>query len=191
MPKPVPPLQPLPKSKGFLEALGRLPILEGDPIELQFLPQLTASRGTLLSGEGLGKAVHAASYLRTRQMTLESDLLENDTELTRILLHELFHFIWVRLGNEKRKSYQELLLAELRLRCRGEAGWSAEHVKARIKKPGRSRLWRLYVCESFCDSGAAYAAQLTAHPEFTLAKSFWARRSKWLGILLAADRINI
>ena len=122
-------------------------------------------------------------------MTLESDLLENDTELTRILLHELFHFIWVRLGNEKRKSYHKLLLAEHRRRCRGEAGWSAEHVKARLRKYGQSRLWRLYACESFCDSGAAYAARLIAHPEFTLAKSFWAKRSNWFGILLAAERI--
>ena len=166
-------------------------MLEGDPIQLRFLPRLTASRGKLLSGAGFGKAVHAASYLRTRQMTLESELLENDAELTRILLHELFHFIWLRLGNEKRKSYQELLLAEWRRHARGEAGWSAEHVKARIKKPGRSRLWRLYVCESFCDSGATYADRLTAHPEFTLAKSFWAKRSEWFGILLATDRIYI
>lgn len=158
---------------------------------MRFLPQLTASRGKLLSGAGFGKAVHAASYLRSRQMTLESELLANETELTRILLHELFHFIWLRLSNARRASYQALVLAEWRRRSRGEAGWSAEHVKARIKKPGRSRLWRLYVCESFCDSGAAYAARLTAHPEFTLAKSFWDKRSQWLGIFLAADRIAI
>lgn len=124
-------------------------------------------------------------------MTLETELLQNETELTRILLHELFHFIWLRLGNEKRNSYEALLLEEFRRKARGEAGWPAEVVKARIKHPDGSRLWRLYCCESFCDSGAAYAALLTEHPEFTLAKTFWTKRSKWFGINFALDRISI
>ena len=124
-------------------------------------------------------------------MTLEIELLSDETELTRILLHELFHFIWLRLGNRKRNSYEALLLEEFRRKSRGEAGWSAEIVKARIEHPGRSRIWRLYCCESFCDSGAAYAARLTTHTEFTLAKSFWAKRNNWFGILLASERISI
>ena len=124
-------------------------------------------------------------------MTLDSGLLANDTELTRILLHELFHFVWLRLGNTLRCEYEAILNAELKRRARGEAGWSAEHVKLRKVKPGKSRLWRLYVCESFCDSAAVLAGRLTSHSEFTLAKSFWAKRSSWLGILFTSDRIYL
>ena len=189
--KPPPPLRPLPQSRRFLAALKRLPILDGGPIALQFLPGLTSSRGKLLSSAGHGKEVHAASFLRTRRITLESALLKAEAELTRILLHELFHFIWLRLGNRKRRQWEALLLAEFRRKARGDAGWSAEHVKLLIEQPGQSKLWRLYVCESFCDSGAVYAGRLTAHPEFTLAATFWAKRTEWLGIILGAERISI
>ncbi len=124
-------------------------------------------------------------------MTLASELLDDEIELTRILLHEMFHFVWLRLGNARRKEYEALLIEEFRRRARGDAGWSAEHVKVCIKQPGQSRLWRLYVCESFCDSAAVFVGGLTAHAEFTIAKSFWKKRCDWLGILLTADRMYI
>jgi len=165
--------------------------MEGAPIELEFLPQLTTARGKLLSGAGRGTEVHAASFLRLRRMTLDSILLKDDEELTRILIHELAHFMWMRLGNVKRREWEALLTAEFRRKARGDAGWSAEHVKILLKEPERTKRWRLYVCESFCDSVAAYAAELTSHAEFTLANSFWSKRVAWLGIILAAKRISI
>jgi hypothetical protein len=81
----------------------------------------------------------------------------NKTEHERILLHEIFHFVWVRLGNPRRREWEALLAREWKARARGEAGWSAEWRKRALRSDDvaqRTLAWREYCCESFCDTGA-------------------------------------
>ena len=80
-------------------------------------------------------------------------------ELARILTHELFHFAWVRLSNQSRRSYEALVRNEWKRRTRGELGWSAESRKAALFQGSRiaarrGKYWREYLCESFCDTAA-------------------------------------
>ena len=91
------------------------PEVRGLPIRITFLPALHAHRRRLLSGKSApGKEVHAGSFLRQRRIVLDAALKRQPHELARILMHELFHFAWLRLGNPKRKSYEDLLRNELR-----------------------------------------------------------------------------
>ncbi|MFN3326541.1 MAG: hypothetical protein ACK5AZ_23845 [Bryobacteraceae bacterium] len=161
------------------EALRRLPEIEGSGIEIRFEPKLTAHRGKLLSGAARGEPVHAASFLRERRIVLDSSLLRQPEELSRILIHEIFHFAWVRLGNLRRHSYERLLATE---RTRGELGWSAEWRKAALKQAdvrNRTRRWREYTCESFCDSAAWLFGTAGRHPEFTLEAAGRQGRRQW------------
>ena len=106
-----------------------------------------------------GNEAHAATFLRSRLIVLDHDLLSDPAEHRRILLHELFHFAWLRLGNPARRKWEELLAVEWRARVRGEAGWSAEWRKQLLSPRdlrSRSRRWRDYCCESFCDTGAVF-----------------------------------
>jgi hypothetical protein len=157
----------------------RLPVLEGRPIRVSFLPELTALRGKLLSRAGKGNAVYAGSDIRKRTMVLDSELASDPSELERILFHEIHHFIWVRLGNPVRFSYEALVAAE---RSRGELGWSSESLKVQLTdddRKSRSRLWRDYVCESFCDTGAWLYSSTRKHEEWTLAGRFRTTRKGW------------
>src|SRR5712692_2512543 len=124
------------------------PEVRGLPIEIAFLSALRAHRGKLLSGDaGAGWEVHAGSFLRQRRIVLDAALKKQPRELQRILTHELFHFAWLRLGNPRRRSYEDLLLREFRSSVKGELGWSAERVKATITRADstrRTRRWREY-----------------------------------------------
>jgi len=170
------------------QALSKLPVLQGAPIRLEFLPCLTARRGQLHSNESHGQAVHAATFLRKRSITLDAELTRQPSELKRILIHELFHFIWVRLGNKRRNTWQILIEQELRARSRGELGWSAQWRKDTGRWSGRP--WREYLCESFCDTAAWFYAR-RAHEEFTLAPRFRARRAGWMKELVGSGFLPI
>jgi hypothetical protein len=127
-------------------------------------------------------AIHAASDIRGRRILLDRSLLEDGDDLRRIFIHELFHFVWVRLSNRTRKNFEGLLQHELGSRARGELGWSAEMRKAKLSADDplrRSRKWREYVCESFCDTAGWWFGRLQSHPEFTLAQRFRNRRAAW------------
>ena len=90
------------------------PEVRGRPIRITFSPELRSHRGKLLSGKAApGKEVHATSFLRQRRMVLDAALKKQPGELARILTHELFHFAWLRLGNPKRRSYEDLLRGEI------------------------------------------------------------------------------
>src|SRR5882672_1056152 len=103
--------------------------------EIAFLPALRAHRGKLLSGDSAaGREVHAGSFLRQRRIVLDSALKKQPRELDRILTHELFHFAWLRLGNPKRRSYEDLLRREFRRSVKGELGWSAESAKTALTR---------------------------------------------------------
>ena len=136
----------------------------------------------LLSGSGKGTAVHAAAFLRSREIILEDQLLKTPRRLGRIFAHEVFHFVWLRLGNRKRLLFERLLQAEMERGARGELGWSAESLKRGLTvwdRATRSEKWRHYACESFCDTaGWAFGGQ-TRYAEMTLAKQFRKFRMRW------------
>jgi hypothetical protein len=122
-------------------------------------------------------------------MVLDKALFENRRELARVLVHEVFHFAWPRLGNTVRRSYEELLEAEFRRSARGELGWPSEVVKLRLSDDDvdeRSRRWREYACESFCDTAAWLYSGLRNHPEWTLGTQYRLRRASWFDALREA-----
>ena len=170
------------------------PALCGRPVRIEFLSGLTVYRGKLLSGESKGQEVHAGSFLRERRIVLDTALLENWDELNRILVHELFHFAWVRLGNPKRRSFETLLRSEYSAKARGELGWSAQWRKDALTVAdfeSRSRRWRDYSVESFCDSAACLYSGCKVHAEFTLANRWKRRREKWFAGIFEASGVLI
>jgi hypothetical protein len=173
-------------------ALRGFPQMVGAPLTIEFSPRLTARRGKLESGGGRGVEVHAASFLRQRRVVLDRDLIGRPRELSRILAHELFHFVWLRAGNPARRSFESLIEAEHRRRTRGELGWSAERRKLELTpedRRRRSRAWREYVCESFCDSAAWLLGPAVRHDEFTLAPRFRAARKAWFATFLGTREL--
>ena len=158
------------------------PVFAGGAISLELGPQLQAWRGQLLFGGTRGKAVYAASFIRERRIVLATELVASRDLFRSILLHELFHFAWVRLGNQRRNRFAELLQAELKGRARGELGESAEVYKAAIFAESKfaGRRWRDYCCESFCDSGASLLVGPPRGFGPVLSRCWRERRFRWL-----------
>jgi hypothetical protein len=160
--------------------LRRMPGLTGAPVRIQYEPGLCDRRGP----------VHAGAFLRERRIAFDCTAVE----FPRIFVHELAHFIWLRLGNPLRRSWEDCLRAEMRTRAAGELGWSAEWRKSALD-PGdimsRTRRWREYCCEAFCDTAAWLWSGLGRHPEFTLAANLRSARRKWFAANLAARRLSI
>jgi hypothetical protein len=173
----------------------RLGALEGRSIGLRFVPALTADGRHLYSNRQLGQPVYAGSFIRKRQIVLDQELERQPRELARILVHELFHFAWVRLGNPVRQSYGALVREEWKKRARGELGWSAESRKRVLLKGSKhstdSPSWRDYVCESFCDSAAWIYSGVRRHPEYTLAARHRNRRVEWFKAVFQGRAIPI
>jgi hypothetical protein len=149
-----------------------VPPLEGAPVEIRILPGLRDEYGP----------AHAGSFIHPRLIHLNSALLANPSELQRIFVHEIFHFAWVRLGNPRRRLYEYLVCREIREGTAGELGWSSEWRKMALT-PGdvreRSRRWREYVCESFCDTAAWRFSGVRRHAEYTLAAAARRTRTRW------------
>lgn len=167
---------------------------QGQPIQVQFVPALRACRGKLLRGEGPGVAVHAGTFLRQRRIVLDASLLATPGELARILIHELCHFVWWRLDNSSRRSYEELVEGEIRQGASGELGWSAEWRKRALTVPdrrARTRRWREYVAESFCDTAAWLYSGSRRHVEVTLAAPFRRQRRAWFRHAQKLKRISL
>jgi hypothetical protein len=167
-----------------LDVFAGLPAMFGNPVYFELYPSLTAHRGQLFSGADIGTPVHAAAFIRKRIVVLETGLLAQTDRLRLILIHEVFHFVWVRLGNGQRQAFADLLADELRAKARGEVGESAG-VKKRLFQEQSSfavplRLWRDYVCESFCDSAAAFFSGVVDKEHCTLAARWAKRRYEWL-----------
>jgi hypothetical protein len=161
---------------------------------VRLAPELRARDGHLISGGSSGAPVHAGSFLRTREIVLESELLDQPMEFARIFLHEVFHFVWRCAGNPLRRSWEALLEGEWRRGARGELGWSAEGRKRRLgpgDRAARSRRWREYACESFCDSAAWLLGGAREHEEFTLARRFRENRRRWFGPLLSRAALRV
>jgi len=159
------------------------PQFDGRGIRLTFRSHLRTVDRRLYSGARArrmerGQEVHAATFIRSRRIVLDSALRGANRELHRILIHELFHFAWVRLSNAQRRGYEATITTEWGARARGELGWSAEMRKSRLRTTG-GRAWREYVCESFCDTAAWLYSGVRRHEEYTLARGFRERRRAW------------
>jgi hypothetical protein len=150
-----------------------IPRTAGRPVRIEF-------RRTLV--DAAGDPAHAATFLRQRRMVIEEALMADADDFARIFVHELFHFAWLRLGNAKRKSYERVIAGELQRGLRGELGWSAEWRKKKLDRRDwkeRTRRWREYCCESFCDTAAWRYAGVSKHQEFTLESSARQMRGEW------------
>jgi hypothetical protein len=145
------------------------------------LPNLTAYRGKLLSGSGLhGIPVHAASFIRRREIVLEAELLRKPRKLRLITVHEIFHFVWARLGNRDRADYAALLWTEMSARARGELGESSDRQKSLLRTGCLgTAAWKFYACESFCDTAAWLYSGIRHHKEFILAARWRNLRRRW------------
>lgn len=167
--------------------------MQGRPIRVRFRNPLRVSRGEITGSDSRGVEVHAASFLPKRLIVLEGALLRNSAELRRVLIHELFHFVWWRLGNPNRHAWEQLLGAEFESNARGDLGWSAQSRKetlARRDREDRNNRWRDYVCESFCDTAAWFFARVPSS-EHTLKPRFCAKRRAWFASILASGVLSI
>lgn len=157
----------------------------------------------LIVGAGeSGSRMHAASFLRLGRIVIDEVLLKQPRELARILYHEIFHFVWARLGNPTRLSYENMLRREIALGARGELGWPSEAKKLALRQRAvpancaarfeRQRLWSEYVCESFCDSAAWFCLPgWRRHREWTLKPRFRERRRRWFQMADVLPRLQL
>ncbi|HJZ97504.1 MAG TPA: hypothetical protein VKE70_13435 [Candidatus Solibacter sp.] len=142
-----------------------MPAMCGAQIRLEYAPGLRDRRGP----------VHAGAFLRERRIAFDC----TRAEFPRILAHEVAHFVWIRLGNAARRSWEEVLCRESGA---GELGWSAEWRKAALDardRGARTRRWREYCCEAFCDTAAWLWSGVARHDEFTLARRWRETRRRW------------
>ncbi len=163
----------------------QLRLFDGAPVKIRYR---TGLRDTA------GNPAHAATYLRRREIILDPELKTHAAQHRRILLHEFFHFAWVRLGNPRRAAWEAFLKAEWEARARGEAGWSAEWRKRKLSSRDvgeRSRFWREYCCESFCDTGAFVLGVGCDRTEVTLAPTRRRARIAWFAGNFPARRFRI
>jgi hypothetical protein len=145
-----------------------LPNLAGRPIRVEIRPCLGAHL--------------AATSIPRRVILMDAEVLQTQGDFERILVHEIFHFVWRRLSNSTRRSWEKILETEHARKARGELGWSAEWRKLKLKSTDRSHrtpAWRRYACESFCDSAAWLFSGLSKHEEFTLPARFRRQRKSW------------
>ena len=150
-----------------MSAISGLPALTGSPLYIRCLPQLTAHRGKLLSGDAQsGTPVHAASFIRRREIVLETELLKKP-DLPLILVHEIFHFVWARLGNRKRAEYSALLAEERQRNARGELGESAE-VRKQLAPGSRDYVWKV---SAILPPGSTRRSKAAHHLGATMARS--------------------
>jgi hypothetical protein len=125
---------------------------------------------------------HASTSIRKRVILLDRGVLRRPGEFERILIHELFHFVWVRLSNASRRDWESVLREEFARGIRGELGWSSEWRKGTLEIDNasvRDARWRRYACESFCDTAAWMFTGLGSHDEFTLAGAARKGRRRW------------
>ncbi len=150
-----------------------IPPVTGRPVRVEFERALLDTTGA---------AAHAATFLSERRMVFEEALMADADDFARVFTHELFHFAWLRLGNGKRRAYERVVGQEIRERVRGELGWSAEWRKKGLTerdRAARTRRWREYCCESFCDTAAWRYAGVKRHKEFTLLAAARVKRAGW------------
>jgi hypothetical protein len=157
------------------------------------LPPLAGKPIRVVIRKSLGPHLAATSIPR-RTILLDSEVLRQPGDFERILVHEIFHFVWVRLSNAARWSWEHLLAEEITQRVPGELGWSAEWRKSRLRPSdarNRTGAWRRYACESFCDSAAWLYAGLQGHQEFTLPGPQRTTRRHWMRSSMAPSALSV
>jgi hypothetical protein len=157
-----------------------MPALDGAPIRIQHALGLRDRRGP----------VHAGAFLRERRVAFDC----TPAEFPRIFAHEIAHFVWLHLGNPLRRSWETLLSAEIRAGISGELGWSAEWRKGALRRRDpvlRTRRWREYCCEAFCDTAAWLWSGVARHPEFTLPAGRRRPRRRWFTFNLSGRPLSI
>jgi hypothetical protein len=140
-------------------------------------------RGRLEIGGDKGVEVHAASFARKREVVLDRALAASPLELKRVVAHELFHFVWLRMNNRQRREWGDLLRAE---RSSGELGWSAEWRRRELSGDDarmNTRRWREYASESFSDTGAWFASGGIGDPDRLLGSKWIGRRKRFMAEL--------
>jgi hypothetical protein len=145
-----------------------LPDFAGRPIRVEIRPSLGAHL--------------AASSIPRRIILLDAEVLRTHGDFERILVHEIFHFVWRRLSNATRRSWEAVVASEQAVQAMGELGWSAEWRKLKLRAADRRQRtprWRRYACESFCDSAAWLFCGVTKHPEYTLPARYRRMRRAW------------
>jgi hypothetical protein len=163
-------------------------------IHVSFRPHLTAYRGKLLSKSPKGDAVYAGSFLRKRKIVLDEQMLRTPRVLERIFVHEVFHFVWSKLGAGLRSSYEQLVMEEIDNGVLGELGWSAESMKLQLSKSDcidRTRKWKDYICESFCDSAGWLFGTARQYSEMTLGRAERDARRRWFREHVVDRRLSI
>ena len=136
----------------------------------------------------------AATHIPDRYILLDRSVLARPGDFERILVHEIFHFVWVRLGNVKRAGWETLLARECAGKALGELGWSSEWRKKRLRGAdvlARTPAWRRYTCESFCDTAGWLYAKLARHEEFTLAHPSRLKRKAWFREYIESGPVSI
>lgn len=154
--------------------------MAGRPIRIERSPGLSDRRGP----------VHAGAFLKERRIAFDCPA----SEFRRIFAHELFHFVWWKAGNPARRSFERLLEGESTAGARGELGWSAEWRKGALRRTDirtRSRRWREYCCESFCDTAAWLYGGVARHAEFTLDARVRTGRHAWFRSFLNSGPLSI
>jgi hypothetical protein len=157
-------------------------------MRIRFYPSLRVAGGKIVRRGGM--EVYAAAMVKKRELFLDSSLLDHAPELIRIFAHEVFHFVWGRIGNETRRSWEALIRAERRRRMTGELGWSAQLYKNKLAIDS-GRVWRDYLCESFCDTAGWYFSGVQTHDEFTLPVTARRKRARWFAELLEKRKLPI
>ena len=163
-----------------LRVWRRWPSLAGRPIRIHRHVGLRDRHGP----------VHGGAFLRERRIAFDC----HAREFGRIFTHEVFHFVWLRLGNGWRRSYEALVSREIAAGARGELGWASEYRKRALRVDAarrRTRQWREYCCESFCDSAAWLYSGVGQHEEFTLASRYRASRGRWFAELTKARHLSV
>jgi len=166
--------------RGVEALVRRMPAMAGAPIRIRRARELRDRRG----------AVHGGSFLRERRMAFDC----TDAEFPRIFVHEVFHFVWLRAGNPLRLAWEGRMREEYGARARGELGWSAEWRRRELAAgdvAGRSRRWREYCCESFCDTAAWLYSGVRRHGEFRLAARFRVRRREWFRVAVEGRELSV
>jgi hypothetical protein len=157
------------------------------------LPEFTGMPIRVDLSRSLGPHL-AATHIPSRRILLDRAVLGQEGDFERILVHEIFHFVWVRLGNAKRRSWEVLLEKEFAAKTAGELGYSAEWRKNKLTLAdigSRAPGWRRYSCESFCDTAAWLYSALRSHEEFTLGRTARARRRGWFREYIRGRQVSI
>src|SRR5205085_12499768 len=107
------------------------------PHEAVVLPPLAGRPIRVEVRRSLGPHL-AATDIPRRRILLDAQVLALRGEFERILIHEIFHFAWVRLSNQTLWSWESVLQAELARaksnKGSGELGWSAEWRKHKLTR---------------------------------------------------------